>query len=57
MDGFTVDNSLLKTQVDRLAAKVTQLKTEQSKAQELQLLHDKHQAKVDSREKSLRQRL
>jgi hypothetical protein len=35
MDGFEADNSLLKTQVNSLVAEVTQLKTEQAKAQEL----------------------
>jgi hypothetical protein len=45
---------LLKTQVDSLAAEVAQLKTEQAKSQELQLLHDKHRAKANVREKSLR---
>jgi hypothetical protein len=44
---------LLKTQVDGLATEVAQLKTEQAKAQELQLLHDKHLAEADAREKSL----
>jgi hypothetical protein len=57
VDDFAAKNSLLKTQVDSLAAEVTQLKAEQAKSQELQLLHDKQQAKADSREKSLRDRL
>jgi hypothetical protein len=54
MDGFIADNSLLKTHVESLVVEVTQLKAEQAKAQELQLLHDKQQAEVNSREKSLR---
>jgi hypothetical protein len=54
MDGFIADNSLLKTHIESLAVKVTQLKAEQAKAQELQLLHVKRHAEVDSREKSLR---
>jgi hypothetical protein len=53
VDSFTADNSLLKTQVDSLVAEVAQLKTEQAKAQELQLPHDKHRAEANSREKSL----
>jgi hypothetical protein len=35
VDDFAAKNSLLKTQVDSLAAEVTQLKAEQAKAQEL----------------------
>jgi hypothetical protein len=35
VDSFDADKSLLKTQVDSLAAEVAQLKTEQAKSQEL----------------------
>jgi hypothetical protein len=45
---------LLKTKVDGLATEVTQLKTDQAKAQELR---DKHQAEAELKEKNLRQRL
>jgi hypothetical protein len=34
-----------------------QLKAEQAKSQELQLLHEKHQAEADLREKDLQRRL
>jgi hypothetical protein len=57
VESFIADNSLLKSQVDGLAAEVTHLKAEQTKAQELQLLHEKHRAKADSREKDLQRRL
>jgi hypothetical protein len=50
VDGLAADNSLLKTKVDGLAAEVTQLKADQTKAQELR---DKHQAEAGLKEKSL----
>jgi uncharacterized protein (DUF3084 family) len=57
VENFASDNSSLRTQVDSLAAEVTHLKAEQAKAQELQLLHDKHRAEADSRKKDLQRRL
>jgi hypothetical protein len=43
--------------VNSLAAEVAHLKAEQAKAQELLLLHDKHRAEAESREKDLQHRL
>jgi uncharacterized protein YlxW (UPF0749 family) len=54
VDGLVADNSLLKTKVNGLAAKVTQLKANQAMAQELL---DKCQAEAEWKEKSLQRRL
>jgi hypothetical protein len=51
------NKSLLKAQVDGLAAEVDNLKAERAKAQELQQLHGEHLAEADAQEKKLQSRL
>jgi hypothetical protein len=51
------DKLTLKSQVDNLSVEVEALKAKQTKAQELQRLHDEHLAMMDAREKNLQDRL
>jgi hypothetical protein len=54
VDELAADNTSLKLKVDGLAAEVTQLQTDQTKAQELV---DKRRVEAESRERNLQQRL
>jgi hypothetical protein len=54
VDELATKNTSLKSKADGLSAEVTQLKTDQAKAQEL---FDKEQAEAKSRERNLQQRL
>jgi hypothetical protein len=54
VDNLEAENLSLKIKADGLAAEAAQLRDDQTKPQEL---FDKHQADVESKEKSLQQRL
>jgi hypothetical protein len=54
VDSLAAENSSLKTKADGLAAEAAQLRADRAKAQEL---FDKRQANIESKEKSLQQRL
>jgi hypothetical protein len=54
VDDFAAKNASLKTKADGLAVEKAQLRADQTKAQDLV---DKHRAKAESKERSLRRRL
>jgi cell division protein FtsB len=54
VEDLAAENASLKTKADGLAVEVAQLRADQAKAQELV---DKHQAEAESKERSLQQRL
>jgi hypothetical protein len=54
IDDLAAKNSLLRAKADGLAGKVTQLKTDLAKAQELV---DQRRLEAESKEKNLQQRL
>jgi hypothetical protein len=54
VDDLMAENATLKTKAEDLAVEATQLRANQTKAQELV---DKRQTEADAREKNLQQRL